>query len=276
LKIPASSEPDTAGHSHLSTPAPLPGSAPQVDPSFEAASNPYSAPSAPSSGGARPAGAAGAGRPVAVEVGQVLSHAMKVWQGNLGVLVGVTAILFGILFALNFGSQFVMQAIFIAIEEPLVVIPIALLANVVQTLAQWFLTMGMTKVALSVARGKQTSVGTLFDGEYFMPYAIASFIALLAMVPAVLLLVIPAIILALYFWPFATFIADGKAGAFDSFGKAAEIAKLNMGTTIVLALASMGIMLAGFVALCVGILFAAPLVSVMWASAYLMMRGEIR
>jgi len=34
-------------------------------------------------------------------------------------------------------------------------------------------------------------------------------------------------------------------------------------------------MLIGFFALCVGIIFAAPLVTVVWATAYLMMSGQI-
>ena len=279
LKIPVGGDltPESpVSGTHFSTPVPLPESPSLEAPSFQTdSSNPYSAPNTQATGSAGPVGTSGSGRPTAIDAGRVLSHAMNVWQNNLGILVGVTAIFMGILFAISFGYQIVMQIAVTVIDEPLVIIPILFLANVVQTLIPWYLTVGMTKVALSVARGRPTNVGTLFDGEYYLPYVGASLIAFLTLVPATLLLVIPAIILALYFWPFATFIADGKAGAFDSFGKAAEIAKLNMGTTLVLALASIGIMLAGFLAVCVGILFAAPLVSVVWTSAYLMMRGEI-
>jgi hypothetical protein len=275
LKIPAASEPDPLGNADLS--APLPGPVPLNEPSFEApASNPYSAPNTRATGPTGSRSAAGVGHPTAADVGNVLSHAMKVWQNNLGILVGVTAIFFAILFVFGFVSEILNEVLIAAVNEPLFVIPVILTINVIQYLLQWYLTMGMTKVALSVSRGRPASVGMLFDGEYYLPYVLACFVGTLALVFGLVLLVIPGIILGLYFWPYATFIADGKAGTFDSFSKAAEIAKLNMGTTIVLALASVGIMLVGFLALCVGILFAAPLVSVIWATAYLMMRGEIR
>jgi hypothetical protein len=49
----------------------------------------------------------------------------------------------------------------------------------------------------------------------------------------------------------------------------------NWGTAFLLALLSVGIYLLGIAALCVGVLFAAPLVSMMWVVAYLMMSGQL-
>jgi hypothetical protein len=46
-------------------------------------------------------------------------------------------------------------------------------------------------------------------------------------------------------------------------------------TTFEIWLASIGIILLALLALCIGVLFAAPLVSMMWAVAYLMMSGQI-
>ena len=68
---------------------------------------------------------------------------------------------------------------------------------------------------------------------------------------------------------------DEKAQALESFEMARPFAQPNAGTTIVLGLASFGIMLVGCMALFVGVLFAGPLVSCMWGTAYLMMTGQL-
>ncbi len=70
-------------------------------------------------------------------------------------------------------------------------------------------------------------------------------------------------------------IVDGKAGAIESFQMARPLAQENVGTVVVLWLASTGIMLAGLLALCVGLLVAAPLVSLVWGAAYLLMSGQV-
>ena len=95
------------------------------------------------------------------------------------------------------------------------------------------------------------------------------------MVLGALACVVPAILLMLFFWPFYWLIVDRKASATESFEMALSIAKPNAGTTFLIWLTSVGIMIVGLLALCVGLLFAAPLVSVMWGAAYLMMSGQI-
>jgi hypothetical protein len=44
---------------------------------------------------------------------------------------------------------------------------------------------------------------------------------------------------------------------------------------VILWLVSVGIIIVGLLAFCVGIILAAPLVSVLWATAYLMMSGQL-
>jgi hypothetical protein len=90
-----------------------------------------------------------------------------------------------------------------------------------------------------------------------------------------LLCIIPGIILALMFWPFYYVVVESKAAVTDSFSVASTITQGNRGTTFVLWLASIGMMIVGVLAFCIGILFAAPLVGVMWATAYLMMSGQL-
>ena len=60
-----------------------------------------------------------------------------------------------------------------------------------------------------------------------------------------------------------------------SFSVAARVTQGNWGTAFLLALMSMGIMILGCLALCIGFIFAAPLVTMLFTVAYLMMAGQI-
>ena len=89
-----------------------------------------------------------------------------------------------------------------------------------------------------------------------------------------ILLIIPGLILAVLLWTFYWLIVDQKTAVMESFGAAYEVGKLNAGTTILLSLTCLGIVILGCLALCVGLLFAAPLTTMIWAVAYLMMTGQ--
>ena len=80
---------------------------------------------------------------------------------------------------------------------------------------------------------------------------------------------------ALWFWPFYYLNVEEKAGVIESFSVASKITEGNRGIAFVLVLVSFGVNVLGMLALCVGILFAAPLVSLLWATAYLMMSGQL-
>lgn len=88
------------------------------------------------------------------------------------------------------------------------------------------------------------------------------------------LLVVPGVILGLLFWSFYWLIVDEKTSALESFGTAYKIGTLNIITTFLLSIASLVIIVVGILAFFVGILFAAPLTTQIWAVAYLMMSGQ--
>ena len=61
----------------------------------------------------------------------------------------------------------------------------------------------------------------------------------------------------------------------EAFSKAREITSGNKGTTFVLWMAAFGITILGILALCVGVFVAAPFISLIFATAYAMMSGQI-
>jgi uncharacterized membrane protein len=70
-------------------------------------------------------------------------------------------------------------------------------------------------------------------------------------------------------------VVDQKSGVIESFSVAMRVTEGNWGTAFVLGLLSFGIALLGCMALCIGLLFAAPLITMIWAIAYLMMSGQL-
>jgi phage FluMu protein Com len=248
---------------------------PASKPAGEESINPYSAPAA----GYEPVGfqpsSSGAVVPTPVDAGSVISYAWEVWKLNLGILLGVTVVVFGANMGFS-AAQGGVEAVFEQQGEPAVGAAIGGVISLVSMVVQTFLGIGQAQIVLKLLRRQPAEFGELFGGgPLFLPVLGASILAGLAMIAGFIACVIPGILLALFFWPFYWLIVDRKATAIESFGVAQTLAKLNVGTTIVLWLASFGIMLVGVLAFCVGILFAAPLVSLIWGAGYLMMSGQI-
>lgn len=220
----------------------------------------------------------GTGQPTAVGPGRVIEYAFEVWKDNLGLFVGATLFVFMVAFAISFVAEFGGAMIAqMAGDEFAGKLFSVLTDNFLGTLINWFLAIGLTRIMLSAARGEVPRFDMLFSGgNVFIAYAIGGILFGLGVLVGCILLIVPGIIFALYYWPYSMFIVDGEAATFGSFGEASAIAKMNIGTSLVLFFASIGIALAGLLAFCVGLIFAAPLVSCIFATAYLMMKGEIR
>ena len=77
------------------------------------------------------------------------------------------------------------------------------------------------------------------------------------------------------FWPSYYLVLDGRSSVFESFALAYNITEGNRVTTFLLWLLSVAVIIIGLMALCVGVIFAAPLVAMLWATAYLMMSGQL-
>jgi uncharacterized membrane protein len=198
-----------------------------------------------------------------------------VWQANLGLLVGVTVVVFAITYGFAFALG-ILQGILESGDVPEAAAGVAIVGNLISNLIQIFLGIGQAQIALKLARGQHASFGDLFNGGgRFLPVLGSSIIAGIALTVGVMLCIIPGIIMALMFWPFYWLVVDEKAPALESFSVAYMLTQRNLGTTFLLWLLSVGIMIVGVLALCVGIVAAAPLVTMLWASAYLMMSGQL-
>ena len=206
---------------------------------------------------------------------EIMGYAWEVWKANLGLLVGVTVTVIGISWVIAFPLAFMEGAIRANGEEEMATI-VGGIGNIIGQIVQIFLGIGQATIALKLARRQPAEFSDLFSGgSLFFPVLGASILAGIAMIIGFVACIVPAVILALMFWPYYWLIVDERSTVMDSFSHAYKITEGNIGTTFVLALVSIGINIIGLLALCVGIIFAAPLVTMMWVTAYLMMSGQL-
>jgi hypothetical protein len=236
--------------------------------------NPYAAPT----GGYEQTTFAVPGGPITnvpVSFDPVWNHAFRVWQANLGLLVGAMAIFIGISIAIAIPMAIVQAALEQNGEEELAAV-LGIVGNIVSNVIQIFLGIGQARISLKLARGMPAAISDVFSGgPRFLPVLGGSILAGIALFFGALLCIVPAILMALWAWPFYYLIIEEKASVLDSFSVAMTITERNRGTTFVIWIVSVGVSILGCCAVYIGLIFAMPLVSVMWATAYLMMSGQL-
>src|SRR5262245_19772262 len=213
-------------------------------------------------------------QPVPADV--VFNYAWEIWKTNLGLLVGVTLTIVGANYAIAIaagGLQVVLQQQGEADMARIVEV----LGQIVSVGVQFYLGIGKAQINLKLARRQAASYGDLFGGLHVvLPLFLAGIIAAFGLIVGFLMLIIPFILMLLAFWPFYYLIIDEKTGILESFSVAYRITQGNWASTFVLWLMSIGISLLGCLALCAGALLSIPLISMMFAVAYLMMSGQLR
>jgi hypothetical protein len=198
-----------------------------------------------------------------------------VWQTNLGILVGVTVIIMAISIAFSLVMSG-LQAVLEQNDQPEAAIAVYGLGQLLGNAIQVFLGIGNAQICLKLARQQGAEFSDLFSGgRQFIWVFLASLGFGIALTIGILLFIVPGVILALMFWPYYYLLVDEKAGLVDSFSLGAKVSQGNWGTAFVLWLLSVCIGFVGCAACLIGILFAAPLISMIFAVAYLMMAGQI-
>ncbi|QDU25392.1 hypothetical protein ETAA8_04600 [Anatilimnocola aggregata] len=210
-----------------------------------------------------------------VDIGPIMNHSLEIWQKNMGLLVGTTFVAGILTNAVNWIGQGVQVALQ-ANEMPEASVGVAVVFFILQNVVQIFLGIGQARICLQLARYQPAEFGDLFKGgDRFLPMLGVMVIAFFALFLGFALLVVPGIILLLFYWPAYYLIVEEKAGVIESFGMAGTITEGNRLTTFLVWLLGVGIIMLGCLACGIGVLFAAPLLSMLWATAYLMMSGQL-
>jgi hypothetical protein len=132
-----------------------------------------------------------------------------------------------------------------------------------------FLGLGLTRIGLNLVSGKPVEVSMLFgEGRKLLRAICASILFGIMMFVGLILFIIPGIYVALRFGQYMNAIVDRDMGIMESLAYSSSITKNNRFNLCQLALLSFFIVLAGFIALVVGVIFAGPVAWLSWLVAY--------
>jgi predicted RNA-binding Zn-ribbon protein involved in translation (DUF1610 family)/uncharacterized membrane protein len=215
-----------------------------------------------------------------IEAGEALSDAWRIFKGEMGIVIG------GMIVAglLNFVVQLPQQAlnIFASVSQQqgdMDTARVMMIASYcflpVSYLGGWFLQLGQARLLLNVARGEKAEIGDLFSGgKYFLRMVGSSILFTLMIGVGFVACIVPGIILSLMFWPYVFVLIDDDPPGIDCLSRSRDVTKDNLGASFLLFLLFVGLVLLGFLALCIGVIFTAPLAALMFAVAYCKMTGQ--
>ena len=132
-----------------------------------------------------------------------------------------------------------------------------------------FLTLGATRLGLNIVSGEKFSIVQLFSGGPLLLKGFITHILYWLMVTfGLFLFIFPGIYLAIRFGFAQAAIVDRNMGVFEAFKYSSRITQNNRVQIFLILLFIIAVFIAGCIALLVGILFAYPLVLLMWIAAY--------
>jgi hypothetical protein len=139
----------------------------------------------------------------------------------------------------------------------------------------WFFLVGEIRIFLCAARGQEARLGLLFSGfDRFLPIAAMNLIVIFAVVVGTLALIVPGVILGLGFMMSQYYCVDAKKGPIASLSASWVATRGQKGKLFIFVLASSVVWLAGFLACCVGMYAALPIVMIAAATIYLRLSGQ--
>ena len=246
---------------------------PQPQPHYIGGPNPYSSPT----GGyivQRMATPGQLGHQI-VEVSPIVNHSLEVWKANLGICVAITLLPMVVMLPI-LGLVIGGMAISAQVEEPILIVGVMGIGYLLLIITQTWIGIGQHQMFIKLARGQQVAISEIFNGtDRLLPVLAFALITTPIMIISALPLYVPLIFLLLIFWPSYHLLVDHKCGVMESFTLARQITEGNKLTTFVLALVMYGFALLGEMACFVGLIFAMPLISLLWSTAYLMMSGQL-
>jgi len=132
-----------------------------------------------------------------------------------------------------------------------------------------FVNMAQIKIGLRFSKGDTADFEDLYN-EYprFWDFLLGSILYALIVIGGLILLIIPGIYWAIKYHFYGYLIIDQGMGPMDAIKKSGELTDGVKWNLLVFDLAMMGIYILGFLACCVGVLFAIPVILVSIAHVY--------
>jgi hypothetical protein len=146
---------------------------------------------------------------------------------------------------------------------------LSLQSSLISTVFSVFLMLGLTRIGLRLVSGKPFDIGMLFSGGKWLLKGLPAYVMFMIMLAGGLILfVVPGIIVFLRFGMYQNAIVDRDMGIIRSLGYSWELTKGNGLNLFVILLFCVLIFFAGCLAMIVGLLFAFPMMFLLWTVAY--------
>jgi hypothetical protein len=212
-----------------------------------------------------------------LDPGYAIESAWNLFKISPGILIGAYVVLtiFNVVLSL-IGAvlQIVAEQVTGDPNAPLVIL-IVIFTNLFTNIVSLWLTLGLLRINLAVARHQPAEIGLLFSGgRYLLRYLLATIMFGFALGMGFLLLILPGIYVGMTYWSYPYFIIDRDSGVRDSLRLASVHAAGNRLNTLLLGFTSLGLSFLGFLTCGMGFLVVGPLIMLMFTIGYLMMTGQ--
>ena len=206
-----------------------------------------------------------------IDVGACVKRGFELTKRHFGTifLVGLTY------FGVSIGASMIIGMIVPAVgaganqasSESLTAV--AVVSQILLQVLSIYLSLGLVRIGLNLVSGKEVSVGQLFgEGSKLLPAIGASIILGFMVVIGFILLIVPGFYLLLRYGQFMNGMVDRNLGVIDSLKYSSSITTNNRLNLFLLMILAIGIVIAGALALLVGLIFAYPVVWLSWVVAY--------
>lgn len=146
---------------------------------------------------------------------------------------------------------------------------LSLPSSIVSSIISVFLMLGATRIGLKIVDGKPFGVGMLFSGGRFLLKGFLAYVLyMLMLVVGLILLIVPGIIVLVRFGMYQNAIVDRDMGIIESLRYSWNLTKGNGMNLFVIALLTLCVIIASCLAFVVGLLFAYPMIWLIWIVAY--------
>ena len=132
-----------------------------------------------------------------------------------------------------------------------------------------FISLGVTRFALNLVSGRPFGIAQIFgEGDKLLRGIGVSVLLGLMVVVGLIFLIVPGIWLGLKYGQAMNALVDRNCGVIDAFKYSAKITEGHKTKLMLLGFAAIGIILAGLIALIVGLVFAYPVAGLTWVLGY--------
>lgn len=151
---------------------------------------------------------------------------------------------------------------------------VSIILNIVSTVVGWVLSAGLYRGALDVTEGRKFDFFGAFGRMDLPKVVLTSLLVSIGTVVGIMLCVLPGLLFMFFSYFAILVVVDRGVSPIDSIKESFTLVKNNAGQSLLLAVLNILVVIAGFLACCVGLFVAMPVVTLASAYAYKKFLGQ--